>query len=247
MNLAELALIVGVSTFSFWVKGITGFGGPLLAVPLLAPFIGVEQSVVVVTLSNVVSNVMLLWTNRHGGEGHGQMLTRLLVAGGIGTVVGTILLTKLDEAILLLILAVSVVVYIVLSIVRPEFSLTSDQGIRLAIPAGTVGGLMHGALGNSGTVFASFYHSLRLERSEFVFLLTVTFLAFGLLQIGALAQLGSFGEERLLQAAIVVPPVMVATRLGERLSRRIDAVTFGRLVLGLLAFAAVALVVGIFV
>lgn len=247
MDVAELALIVGVSTFSFWVKGITGFGGPLLAVPLLAPFIGVEQAVVVVSLSNVVSNVMLLWSNRHGGAGHWPLLAGLLVAGAGGTVVGTILLTRLDDTVLSLVLAVSVFLYIGLTAVRPDFSLSPEQGRRLAVPAGVVGGLMHGALGNSGAVFGSFYHSLRLPRADFVFLLTITFLAFGLLQIGTLAQLGSFRNDRLIQATIVLVPVVIATRLGERFSARLSAEAFGRLILALLAIAAFVLIVGVLV
>lgn len=245
MDVAELILIVAVSAFSFWVKGITGFGGPLLAIPMLAPFIGVEESVVVITFSNVVSNVMLLWTNREGAKGHGPLLARLLIVGAATTVVGTVLLTVLNEAVLAVFLAASVFLYIALALTRPEFSLTADQGLLLAAPAGAVGGLMHGALGNSGTVFASFYHSLKLPRADFVFLLSITFLAFGLMQIGTLAQLGSFGEDRVIQATIVVAPVVLATRLGERFASRLSPKAFGRLVLALLAFAAIALLVGV--
>lgn len=240
----ELILILGVVSFSFWVKAIAGFGGPLLAVPLLAPFLGVEQAVVVVSIANIVSNLMLLWSNRHAGRSHGRLLLRLLLAGALGTVLGTILLTSLDDRVLALTLAASVVVYIVINLARPDFRLSSDRGLALAVPVGAVGGLMHGALGNSGTVFGSFYHSLRMPRDEYVFSLTVTFLAFGTLQIGTLARLGSFGEERLVQAALSVLPVLLVTPLGERISRRLDARVFGWVVLGLLAFSAMALVAG---
>ena len=247
MDIAELVLILVIAAFSFWVKGITGFGGPLLAIPVLAPFIGVEQSVVVISLSNVLSNLMLLWSNRHAGKQLRHLLTRLLIAGAIATVVGTILLTSLNETLLSLVLAASVVVYISMSVARPEFSLSERQGISLAAPAGVVGGLMHGALGNSGVVFGSFYHSLKLGRDEFVFALSITFLGFGVLQIATLIQLGSFTDERLAQALIALVPVVVATRLGEVVAKRLDAKVFGRIVLGLLALSAVVLVVGVLI
>lgn len=247
MDFAELGLILAVASFSFWVKGITGFGGPLLAIPVLAPFIGVEQSVVVISLSNVVSNLMLLWSNRTAGKPLRQLLGRLLVAGAIATVAGTILLTSLNDTFLSIVLAASVIMYISMSLARPELSLTPEQGLSLAIPAGAVGGLMHGALGNSGVVFGSFYHSLKMDRDEFVFALSITFLGFGMLQIMTLAQLGSFGDERLAQATITLVPVVVATRLGEVFGRRLDAAAFGRIVLGLLAVSAVVLIVGVLV
>ena len=247
MDIAELALILVVAAFSFWVKGITGFGGPLLAIPALAPFIGVEQSVVVISFSNAVSNLMLLWSTRDAGKRLKPLLVRLLVAGSIATVVGTILLTSLNDTFLSLVLAGSVILYIAMSLARPEFTLTQDKGRYLAVPAGVVGGLMHGAVGNSGVVFGSFYHSLKLARDEFVFALSITFLGFGLFQIVTLVQLGSFNNELLIQAVITLVPVVIATRLGEVFGRRLDAAIFGRLVLGLLTLAAMVLVIGVLV
>ena len=131
-------------------------------------------------------------------------------------------------------------------IVQIGQTIFNKGGQALAIPVGAGGGLMHGALGASGTVFGSFYHSLRLPRDEFVFALTITFLWFGTLQIGTLAQLGSFGRERVIQSLIAVIPVFVVTPLGERLSRSLNAEVFGRVVLALLATSAVALIVGAF-
>ena len=116
--------------------------------------------------------------------------------------------------------------------------------MKLAAPVGIVGGALQGATGNSGTVFGSFYHSLDLPRDEFVFALTVTFLTFGSLQIVTLAQLGRFSGDPLERALIAIVPVLLVIPLGEAFSRRLDAKIFGRLVLGLLAFSAVALVIG---
>ena len=240
----ELVLILVVVAFSFWVKAIAGFGGPLVAIPLLAPFIGVEQAVVVISLANLVANLLLLWSNRHGAKPNRKLLTRLILAGAAGTIGGTVLLTRLDDTVLAILLAGTVFIYIAANLARPEFHLSKERGLALAIPVGAVGGLMHGATGNSGTVFGSFYHSLNLPRDEFVFALTVTFLGFGSLQIGTLVQLGSFGGDRLIQALIAIVPVFIVTPLGEAVARRLDSKVFGRVVLALLAFSAIVLVVG---
>lgn len=240
----ELVLVLVVVSFSFWVKAVAGFGGPLIAIPLLAPFLGVEGAVVAVVLANLVANVMMLWTNRHAASPNRRLLVRVIGAGALGTVAGTIALTRLDDRILSVVLAVTVVVYIVASLARPEFKVSRDVGMKLSAPVGIVGGVLQGATGNSGTVFGSFYHSLDLPRDEFVFALTVTFLTFGSLQIVTLAQLGRFSGVPLERALIAIVPVLLVIPLGEAFSRRLDAKIFGRLVLGLLAFSAVALVIG---
>ncbi len=240
----ELVLVLVVVSFSFWVKAVAGFGGPLIAIPLLAPFLGVEGAVVAVVLANLVANVMMLWTNRHAASPNRRLLVRVIGAGALGTVAGTIALTRLDDRILSVTLAVTVVIYIVASLARPEFKVSRDVGMKLSAPVGIVGGVLQGATGNSGTVFGSFYHSLDLPRDEFVFALTVTFLTFGSLQIVTLAQLGRFSGDPLERALIAIVPVLLVIPLGEAFSRRLDAKIFGRLVLGLLAFSAVALVIG---
>jgi uncharacterized membrane protein YfcA len=239
----ELILILVVMFFSFWVKAIAGFGGPLLSVPLLTPFIGIEAAVVVMSLANAVANIMLLWSNRRAAHGIWPLFARVAVTAAVGVVAGTVLLTRLDDAILSLFLAATVLLYIVVSLTRPEFHLSEEQGRKAAWFMGTVGGLVHGSTGNSGTIFGSFYHSLRMPRDQYVFIITLTFLALGSLQIGTLLNLGSFTDERTQQAVLSIVPVVIATPLGERVSRRLDPKVFGRVVLALLAVAAVSLVV----
>ena len=240
----ELALILVVVIFSFWIKAVAGFGGPLLAIPILAPFLGVEQSIVVISLANLVANLLLLWSNRAAARPNRQLLTRLIVAGALATVGGTVILTRLDDVVLSLILAASVFVYIVVNLAHPEFEISRERGLALAVPVGILGGIMHGTTGNSGTVFGSFYHSLKMPRDEFVFSLTVTFLGFGLLQIITLASLGSFNGPQMTQALIAIIPIWFVTRWGESFSRGLDPKVFSKIVLGLLAVSAIALIAG---
>ncbi len=242
----ELALILAVMAFTFFVKSVVGFGGPLLAIPMLAPFIGVEHAVVVVSLGNIVANLMLLGANRKSAGTIAPLLVRVIGAGVIGVGIGTYLLTVLDDRILSVVLAISVLVYIVLALTRPDLHLTRDQGLRVAAPVGVVGGFMHGATGNSGTVFGTFLHALDLPRPEFVFAVTIPFLVFGSVQVSTLAGLGSFAGERLAQALVAIVPVLVVTPLGSRVGDRLKSRTFSRLVLALLAFSGIVLLFSAF-
>jgi uncharacterized protein len=242
----DLVLILAAVSFAFFVKGVAGFGGPLLAVPIIAPTLGVEHAVVVVSIGNLISNLMMLWEHRTGFGDTRRLLFRLLVAGAAGTVGGTWLLTRLDNRPLALAVAALVIGYIVVSFLRPNLRMDPAQGLRLAWPVGAVGGLVHGATGNSGPVFGTFLHSLGLARSSFVFALTVPFLVFGSIQIITLFGLGAFTPARATQALWAILPVLVVIPIATRIARRLNQRAFERIVMALLAFAAIRLVFSVF-
>jgi len=243
---SDLVLILAAVSFAFFVKGVAGFGGPLLAVPIIAPTLGVEHAVVVLSIGNLISNLMMLWEHRTGFGDTRSLLVRLLAAGAAGTVFGTWLLTRLDDRPLALAVATLVLGYIVLSIVRPTLRIDPARGLSLAWPIGAVGGLVHGATGNSGPVFGTFLHSLGLSRSSFVFALTVPFLVFGAIQVVTLVGLGAFTPDRTAQALWAILPVLVVIPVGTRIARRLNQRAFERIVMALLAFAAIRLVLSAF-
>ncbi|HKY47251.1 MAG TPA: sulfite exporter TauE/SafE family protein [Acidimicrobiia bacterium] len=243
---SDLLLILIAVAFAFLVKGIAGFGGPLLAVPIIAPSLGVEHAVVVVALGNLLSNVMMLWEHRTGFGDTRSLLARLLSAGAAGTVFGTWLLTRLDNRPLALAVAALVFGYIAVSFARPNLRMDPARGLKLAWPIGAFGGLVHGATGNSGPVFGTYLHSLGLARSSFVFALTVPFLVFGAIQVVTLFSLGAFTPERTNQALWAILPVLVVIPVGTRIARRLNQRAFERIVMALLAFAAVRLLLSVF-
>jgi uncharacterized membrane protein YfcA len=228
------------------VKGVAGFGGPLLAVPIIAPTLGVEHAVVAISLANVVSNLLMMWEHRTGFRDTRSILSRVLPAGVAGTVLGTWLLTRLDNRPLALAVAIMVLIYIVVASRRPEMRIDPEAGLRLAWPVGALGGFMHGATANSGPVFGTFMHSLGLARSSFVFAVTVPFLVFGTIQVITLVGLGAFSSDRLMQALWAIIPVVIVIPIGARIARKLDQRTFGRIVLGLLGVAAIRLALSAF-
>ena len=243
---SDLLLTLVAVSLAFLVKGIAGFGGPLLALPLMAPTLGVEHAVVVISIGNLVSNLMMLWEHRTGSVDARSLLVRLLLAGAAGTVAGTWLLTRLDNRPLAVSVAILILAYIVISLLRPDFRIDRARGLMLAWPVGAIGGLVHGATGNSGPVFGTFVHSLGLSRSSFVFAVTVPFLVFGFIQVVTLFGLGAFTPDRRSAALWSVLPVLVVVPVGARIGRRLDERAFRRIVMVLLAFAALRLALSAF-
>lgn len=217
-------------------------GGPLLAIPLIAPVTSVEHAVVVVSFANVLANGWLLWENRASARGLRWLLMPLLVAGTVGTVFGSWLLTELDDRILSWVLAGVVVTYIVRFLTRPQFRLQDTAGRLLAGPVGLTGGILSGGTGIGGPLFATYLHALRLERTVFVFTISLIFQILGPIQMTVLASLGSYTEIRVHQALFALLPVVVVLPFGMLLARRLPQKVFEYAVLALLSLSAVRLV-----
>lgn len=217
-------------------------GGPLVAIPLIAPVTSVEHAVVVVSFANVLANGWLVWEHRASARGLKWLLLPLLSAGTVGTVFGSWLLTELDDRILSWVLAGVVVAYIARFLARPRFRLGETTGRQLAGPVGLTGGILTGGTGSGGPLFATYLHSLRLERTVFVFTMSLIFQILGPIQMTVLASLGSYTEVRVQQALFALLPVFAVLPFGVLLSRRLPQKVFEYAVLALLAVSAVRLV-----
>jgi hypothetical protein len=105
---AEIAVVLGASLLGAFVKSVTGMGYPLLAVPLIALALGIEDAVVIVSGPNAVANFLLCWQAR-GGRGDTRDLPALVGTSFFGAFLGTFLLVTLPEDPLLIVLAVTII------------------------------------------------------------------------------------------------------------------------------------------
>ena len=60
--------MVAAVAIGFFAKGVTGLGGPLLAIPVLAGFTGVEYAVVVIAIPTFLANCWHFGSSRVPAE-----------------------------------------------------------------------------------------------------------------------------------------------------------------------------------
>jgi uncharacterized membrane protein YfcA len=241
METTEIVLILAAVAVAFLAKAMTGLGGPSLAVPMLAPFLGVEFAVAVIAIPTAVSNIWLIWETRSEAPEIRRFITPLLMAGLVGTVLGVWILVSVDDKIMSVVLGVLLFAYIAWYLLNPEAKLDDLTAQRLAWPAGLGGGLLLGTTGVAAPAIATYVHSLRLARAGFVLAVSVPFLVLGIVQIVSLAAFGGYDEERLVAGAISCAPVLLVTPIGMWLGRRIPVTAFQYVVLTVLGVAAVRL------
>jgi uncharacterized membrane protein YfcA len=244
VDTTELLVVFVASFLGAFIKGVTGMGYPVVAVPLISLALGVEEAVVIVALPNFAANSFLCWEARDA-RGESRDVGLFIGLGIVGAVLGTLVLVDAPEEPLQITLALTVVAFVVLSLRRPELRYSEMTTKRWAAPVGLLAGLFQGAIGASGPVVGTWFHGYRLTPRGYVFTVTIVFGVTGLAQILVLGGQGAFTVELLWASALAGLAVLCATPLGLRLRRRLEDTGFARAVLAALVISAVALVVDV--
>ncbi|HAS12887.1 MAG TPA: hypothetical protein DCS55_20625 [Acidimicrobiaceae bacterium] len=242
MTGAEIAVVLGASLLGAFVKSVTGMGYPLLAVPLIALALGIEDAVVIVSGPNAVANFVLCWQAR-GGRSETRDLPVLVGTSFVGAFLGTFLLVTVPEDPLLVFLAATIVVFVVNYLRSPELRLQEATTHRWSPVVGSLAGVMQGALGVSGPLVGAWMHGYRLTAQAYVFSVTIIFGVAGSVQLVLLAASGRYTAERLGVSALALVPVLLMVPVGTRSRARLGGRGFDLAVLGVLLASGAALVV----
>ncbi|MDT0683209.1 sulfite exporter TauE/SafE family protein [Roseicyclus sp. F158] len=235
-------IIGGVSLFIGGIlKGATGAGAPLLAIPLLSMLYDVPLAVAVMTVPSLVSNSWQAWHFRKSRP-EPLLIWGFAAAGAVGTVTGSLMLAAFAPDLLLLIVALAVLLYISFRLLQPGWRLGEALAARLSVPAGLMGGVLQGATGISAPVSITFLNAISLERATFIVTISTFFAASAVVQIPFLYGLGILSPERMILSIAALAPLFAGMPVGARLARAIDRATFDKIILAILAVISLRLV-----
>lgn len=233
-------ILLGLAFGSFF-KGLTGMGLPLVAVPILAGFLGVEHAIVVMQIPGLVSNIWLVWSHRREAA---ELPIRhdMIWPSMIMVVVGVWFLDFADERVTILMLAGSVAVFLAVLLFKPSFRLDGAVG-RIVTPlASLFGGFTQGAAGVSGPLFSTLIFSFRLKREAHVFYNGLLFGLFNLVQMTAMIWFDMFTWQRTIEGLLALIPLFIFQYLGMRVMGAISARAFNFAVIGVIVAMEVKLV-----
>lgn len=235
--LMTIAVALGLGGF---VKGATGAGAPLVAVPVMAAFFDMTLAILVMLVPNFVMNATQVWSYR--ASIRPARIAALMSVGAVpGMFLGTLLLTRAPEEALYVGLGLLLTGYVGLRLADPRFTLPRDMAIRLSLPVGLLGGVMQGAAGTSGPLALMFLSTQNLARPMFIGTISTFFLVNAAIQVPALWLEGLLTSRWLGISTLALIPAGLCLPLGNRLGRRMTPEAFNRWVLILLAILAVRL------
>ena len=223
------------------LKGATGAGAPILAIPLMAIFYNVPFAVAVFVVPTLAANFWQVWKYRK------QILPsefsfRFSGLGAIGAGIGTLALASFSSEILKLFVAAAVFIYVTFRLLKPDWTLSYERGLALSAPVGGMAGILQGASGVSAPISITFLNAMRLQRETFMPTISAFFLLTAVIQAPLLYQFGFLTWERFWLSCAATIVLLAFMPVGAALAKRISKETFDRIILSLLTLLACRLV-----
>lgn len=240
VSIHDLILVFVAFAAGGIIKGATGAGAPLLAVPVMAALRDVQFAVAVFVMANIVPN---LWQYRlyRAEVGSPRFAVSFALAGGLGAGLGTIALAGLRSEALMLFMGLVLTAYVLFRLFNPGWHLSRAAADRLAWPVGLFAGTLQGATGLSAPASITFLSAIGMSRKEFAATASLLFVALGLVQFPAQVWFGIMTWERLGYSFLALVPLLSFMPLGAWIGARLSQATFQRVVLVILAVLAVRL------
>lgn len=236
-----VVIVLAAISIGSLIKGMTGMGLPLLAVPAIASFTSVEEAVVLMIIPTFGSNLWLVVTHRRFSSLIAQHLP-FLIAGLAGGILGTFLLIALDDRWLKLILAVWLAVYLVQFVLggflRAFFQASGITAAAVGLTAGTI----QGATGISAHIVAPYFHGRKLAPDAYAFLIASAFLTFSSAQIVAAVSTQLLTLERFAIGMIALVPTLVFIQIGIKFAGKISEATFQKILLTIFVLMEIKLI-----
>jgi uncharacterized membrane protein YfcA len=228
IGLMPAVIILATIAMGALIKGITGLGLPIFAIPTLAIFVPVDTAVIVMALPSLVANAWLIIVHRV----HLPMMKKhrhFLGLGFIGSLVGTWLLANLDDEFLRILLACWLGIYLIQLFTGKARSAMFSGEAGLAGPLGFAAGTLQGATGISAPVIAPYFHAHGLALSPYAFAVACTFALLSLGQVSAMVTVDLLTPTLLGYSLLATITTMLFIPIGVRLAGRLSRESFDRM------------------
>jgi uncharacterized protein len=236
---SDLAIITPIIFIAGLVRGITGFAGPLIMVPVLSFFYSPASAIATSTLVDLSSNMSLLPDAMRQAS---RMTVPSLIAGALLTIpLGGYALLALDATVIARTLYALVGFFSIILLFgwRYKKALTPKQFFGVGAASGVILGATSFGVAVLPFLYAGSDTAVRARANFILWALFCALVGFGVVLAG-----GRVGLSELWRALLLIPFYVAGTFIGNRFSGRIDDVLLRRIVLlVLLATAVVGLIV----
>lgn len=238
LTAGELALSIIIIFIAYMVKGLSGFGSGLVAIPLLAFVLPLPFIVPVLGLLSYSGTVVQSISFRKDAQW--RDIWPLIPFSIAGITIALWLLVNVDVTILTLVLGMFIFCYSIYSLMPHTIS----SGSRWwAIGAGSFAGLIGALFGTGGPFYVLYLKMRRVNKNQFRASITMIFLIDGGARMIGYVSSGLFTSKMLLLVLILSPVLILAMYLGHRLHVKIHEQRFNQVVSVLLLISGISLTV----
>lgn len=240
-SLPTLLLLAVAVAFGAFVRAAIGFGLNLIIIPILALIMSPRDAVVLTVLPGLLTNPAII----HHLGGARPVLRRiapLMVAMVVGAWLGAQLLANLDARTLSILVGVCSILFAAASALKLNPPVRPEQEGRVGPLVGLGVGVIAGSTNIYGPPLAAYFHSLGMDKRDFLVAFSLVFMVTGVAQVFSYASLGLFTPPILLGSLAFCVPMFLGLRLGILAHARIPTLWFNRLVLVVIFVSGINLI-----
>ena len=239
MTTPDILYAVCVLLLAYFIRGISGFGSGLIAVPLLALRFPLPEVVPFMLISDFSASAMV------GGVNFKQVdwreIRRLLPLSLIGVLLGASLLVSLPATVLLTVLALFILAFALRSLMLKPAPFR-PVSTAWAHPAAFTGGAVGALFGTGGPPYVIYLSHRIQEKSILRATLSGLFFVEGLIRIVAFLLIGLLhGSEVWLNCLYAAPIIVAALYLGSHVHARLSNARMTQLIGVLLLVSSASL------
>ncbi|NVO57455.1 sulfite exporter TauE/SafE family protein [Rhodobacteraceae bacterium B1Z28] len=237
----DLTLAVTIAFVAGWIKGMVGFGMPMILVSGLSMILPPDLALAGLILPTLVTNgVQAL---REGTRAAVESIRRFrvfLIVGLIFLLAGAQLVTLVPASTFLLMIGAPVTFFALIQVLGAKLTLAHPSA-RVEAMASAVAGFVGGMSGVWGPPTVAYLTALNTPKQEQI---RVQGVIYGLGAVAlVVAHLGSgiLNAKTVPFSAVLIPPAMIGMWVGMRLQDRIDQASFRKATLLVLLVAGLNL------
>lgn len=228
-----------IIAISFLIQSVFGFGGGLIAVPLLSLIIDVKLAVSLVMVFQLFTGVLLIGVWK---EVSWREVWKLLPALTLGAIIGVILLDISSLRALQILLALYLIAYVLSQNLRHRQMLWTPTP-RARFIAGASSGALQGLFGTGGPMLVTYLRDVCTSTETFRSTIIATLFVSNLIRLSISLPRGLLSSDLWKIALPTLPFFFLALLIGRRFSQSATSRQFDLGVQILLLFSAIALIV----
>lgn len=229
---------IPVLILAYVIRGITGFGSGLIAVPLLALQLPLTTVVPLILLTDFTASLAL--GGLHLKKVAWDEIRRLLLAGAIGVLIGVTLLVNLPRESLLIALGTVVILFALRNLLARQTQLPPISQ-HWTWPTGLVGGTISALFGTGGPPYVMYLTRRIFDKGIMRATLSGLFFFEALVRVGVFTATGVLTMETFWLFALALPVTLIALWIGSHIHTNLSNATLLRLVSLILLGSGVAL------
>ncbi len=236
LTATQIVVSIVIIFFAYTVKGLSGFGSGLIAIPLLAFMFPLSFIVPVLGLLSYSGTVMQSIQLRK--QVAWRDMLPLLPFSLLGIFIAIWLLINVDANNLVIALGVFIFLYSIYSLSPLP---VHAGGRRWAIAAGSCGGVVGALFGTGGPFYVAYLKMRQLEKGPFRATIAMIFLVDGGARIVGYALSGLYTVQTLWLTLLLLPVLFLGMYSGHHLHIRIAQKRFNQLISVILMLSALML------